>query len=80
MPALFCISATVLAMIENMKGGDSAAASAATAGVEAQAADAFPASAGASITNSGVKQPEPLYLPACGALCDVLWWARRRAD
>jgi hypothetical protein len=21
--------------------------------------------------------PPPLYLPACGALCDLLWWARR---
>jgi len=23
--------------------------------------------------------PAPLYLPACGALCDILWWARRKS-
>lgn len=21
-------------------------------------------------------EPPKLYLPACGALCDILWWAR----
>ena len=21
--------------------------------------------------------PRPIYLPACGVLCDILWWARR---
>ena len=25
------------------------------------------------------KGPPKLYLPACGALCDILWWARRGA-
>jgi hypothetical protein len=22
--------------------------------------------------------PVPLYFPACGALCDILWWAPRK--
>jgi hypothetical protein len=22
-------------------------------------------------------EPPKLYVPACGALCDILWWARR---
>jgi hypothetical protein len=22
-------------------------------------------------------EPPKLYLPACAALCDILWWARR---
>ncbi|HLX38200.1 MAG TPA: hypothetical protein VKR29_10375 [Candidatus Binataceae bacterium] len=22
-------------------------------------------------------QPPTVYIPACGALCDVFWWARR---
>jgi hypothetical protein len=30
--------------------------------------------------SSEIKQSLPLYLPACGVLCDVLWWARRRTD
>ncbi len=30
--------------------------------------------------NPELKQPQPLYLPACGVLCDIFWWARRRTD
>jgi len=22
-------------------------------------------------------EPPKIYIPACGALCDVFWWARR---
>jgi hypothetical protein len=22
-------------------------------------------------------EPPKIYLPACGALCDIFWWARR---
>jgi hypothetical protein len=22
-------------------------------------------------------QPPKIYIPACGALCDIFWWARR---
>jgi hypothetical protein len=25
-------------------------------------------------------EPAALYFPACGALCDAFWWARRRAS
>jgi hypothetical protein len=27
----------------------------------------------------GIVAPEPpeIYIPACGVLCDVFWWARR---
>jgi hypothetical protein len=24
-------------------------------------------------------EPPRLYLPACGALCDILWWTRSRS-
>jgi hypothetical protein len=24
--------------------------------------------------------PEPLYMPACGVLCDLFWWARPAAS
>jgi hypothetical protein len=26
------------------------------------------------------KGPLEPYLPACGALCDILWWARRESE
>jgi hypothetical protein len=25
-------------------------------------------------------EPPRVYLPACGALCDIFWWARRTPD
>jgi hypothetical protein len=25
-------------------------------------------------------EPPPAYIPACGALCDAFWWARRGSD
>lgn len=27
--------------------------------------------------DSTADEPPKLYLPACGALCDIFWWARR---
>jgi hypothetical protein len=37
------------------------------------------AEGGAVVATASVASGEPakLYLPACGALCDILWWARR---
>jgi hypothetical protein len=33
-------------------------------------------------TDASVERVEPpkVYLPACGALCDIFWWARRTPD
>jgi hypothetical protein len=28
-------------------------------------------------SHSGDSGPAPVYLPACGVLCDIFWWARR---
>ena len=25
-------------------------------------------------------EPPKVYLPACGALCDIFWWARRTPE
>jgi hypothetical protein len=25
-------------------------------------------------------EPPKIYLPACGALCDIFWWARRTSE
>jgi len=36
--------------------------------------DAPPAKAAAR------KSPPKIYFAACGALCDVFWWARRKDD
>jgi hypothetical protein len=30
-----------------------------------------------STTPSSRVEPPKIYLPACGALCDIFWWARR---
>ncbi len=30
-----------------------------------------------STTPSSRVEPPKIYLPACGVLCDVFWWARR---
>jgi hypothetical protein len=37
------------------------------------------AEGGAVVATASVASGEPpkLYLPACGALCDILWWAGR---
>jgi hypothetical protein len=29
---------------------------------------------------SAQAEPPKIYLPACGALCDIFWWARRTPD
>ncbi len=33
-------------------------------------------------TDASIERAEPpkVYLPACGALCDIFWWARRTPD
>ena len=35
-----------------------------------------------SVADGSVDQAEPpkIYLPACGALCDIFWWARRTPE
>lgn len=29
-----------------------------------------------TLESRAIEEPPKLYLPACGALCDILWWAR----
>jgi hypothetical protein len=30
-----------------------------------------------AVDSSTHVEPPKVYLPACGALCDIFWWARR---
>jgi len=30
-----------------------------------------------AVDSSAQVEPPKIYLPACGVLCDIFWWARR---
>jgi len=42
----------------------------------------LPTTPDTSPADASVERAEPprVYLPACGALCDIFWWARRTPE
>ncbi len=44
---------------------------------DTQAGMRIPTTSGEAALNERAAEAPKLYLPACGALCDILWWARR---
>lgn len=55
---------------------DHAIAKHSTSDAVPQAVPFTPAATGSALGETRAEPPQ-LFLPACGALCDILWWARR---
>jgi hypothetical protein len=39
--------------------------------------DSMPSDPKKQIVPAPVVEPPKIYIPACGTLCDIFWWARR---